>query len=48
MIALFNLWRRESGQPAVDPVGGLEPENAERLDPRSSGSEGVAPPAACG
>jgi undecaprenyl-diphosphatase len=39
MIALFNLWRRESGRPAVDPVRGLEPENAGRLDPRSSGSE---------
>ena len=39
MVALFNLWRRESGRPAVDPVGGLEPENARRLDPRSSGSE---------
>ena len=39
MIALFNLWRRESGRPGVDPGGGLEPENAERLDPRSSGSE---------
>jgi hypothetical protein len=39
MIALFNLWRRESGRHAVDPVGGLEPENAGRLDPRSSGSE---------
>jgi hypothetical protein len=39
MVALFNLWRRESGQPAVDPVRGLEPEKAGRLDPRSSGSE---------
>jgi membrane-associated phospholipid phosphatase len=39
MIAVFNLWRRESGRPAVDPVGGLEPENAGQLDPRSSGSE---------
>jgi membrane-associated phospholipid phosphatase len=34
-VAVFNLWRRESGRPAVDPVGGLEPENAGRLDPRS-------------
>jgi membrane-associated phospholipid phosphatase len=39
MIALFNLWRRESGRLAVDPIGGLEPENTARLDPRSSGSE---------
>jgi undecaprenyl-diphosphatase len=39
MVALFNLWRRESGRPAVDPLRGLEPENAGRLDPRSSGSE---------
>lgn len=39
MVALFNLWRRESGRPAVDPVEGLEAESAERLDPRSSGSE---------
>jgi hypothetical protein len=46
MVALFNFWRRESGQPAVDPVRGLEPENAGRLDPRSSGiGSGVAPAA---
>jgi membrane-associated phospholipid phosphatase len=38
MIALFNIWRREGGRPAADPVRGLEPENAELLDPRSSGS----------
>jgi undecaprenyl-diphosphatase len=36
MIALFNLWRREGGRPAVDPVRGLEPESAGRLDPGSS------------
>ena len=43
VIAVFNLWRRESGRPAVHPVGGLEPENAGRLDRakqwRSSGPE---------
>jgi membrane-associated phospholipid phosphatase len=39
MVAVFNIWRRESGQPAVDPVGGLEPDNADRLDPRSGGSQ---------
>ena len=26
MIALFNLWRRESGRLAVEPIRGLEPE----------------------
>jgi membrane-associated phospholipid phosphatase len=39
MVAAFNLWRRESGQPAVDPTHGLEPDNAGRLDPRSGESE---------
>jgi undecaprenyl-diphosphatase len=31
--AAFSAWRRELGEPAVEPSEGLEPEDARRLDP---------------
>lgn len=39
MVAVFNVWRRESGQPPADPMEGLEPENAPVLDPRNPRTE---------
>lgn len=31
MIASFNLWRRQEGQPSAEPEEGLEPEQTDRL-----------------
>jgi membrane-associated phospholipid phosphatase len=39
----FNTWRRERGLRAVRPPQGLEPEQATRLDPASSGTTPPVP-----
>lgn len=43
MTALFSAWRVQRGRSRVEPAEGLEPEQAERLDPTSPGPVRAAP-----